>query len=302
MHTNNWWLSLTLSGLESGGSVRVLHRSAHTGSSGGSRIDRRGSHGRCHQRHLSGCLGSGSSLLLCEEDGGIDLFLWLEDRNDIVERDLGTDLSVGVVREHDLDSDTNDTLTHQDVTNSNIRVDLSGVSGLDHVSVSELHGLCTLSAKLSGNDDLTSLGGRLHHETDHTVASTTNGKTSEQLELERFGLGLSAKSTVVHTFGVQFHSTIGKLETLLDDRGQLTDALSFLSEDVLCACGADDDLGPVGRGADLHSGKAIFGELTGQQLVQLGVEHSIGNELALGTKAAAAGGGHGRIGNKRKNG
>ena len=43
--------------------------------------------------------------------------------------------------------------------------------------------------------------------------------------------------------------------------------------------GHDDDLGPGGCDPDLDAGVAILGQLAGQELVQLGLEHAIGDEL-----------------------
>ena len=52
-----------------------------------------------------------------------------------------------------------------------------------------------------------------------------------------------------------------------------------LTEHVLCAGGADDDLRAQRRHTDLHAAVAVLGQLPGQQLIQLGVEHTVGYEL-----------------------
>lgn len=270
--------------LESGGDVRVFH-GWHA-----CLVD--GCHGGgCHEWHLSGggCLcGRGGLLLLGQECGRVNLFLGFQNGDNVIEWDLGSDLSLGVVGEHDLDLDSDDTLAHENVTDRHIGVDLSGVSRLDHVSVTEFHGLGTLSTELSGDNNLASLGGRFHDESDHTVAGTADGESSEEFEFERFGLGLGAQSTVLDTLGVQLDGTVGKVETLLDDRRQLTDALPLFTQHVLGAGSPDNDFRAVGGGTDLHSGVPILGQLTSQQLVQFGVKDSIGNELALGRQTATA--------------
>ena len=61
-----------------------------------------------------------------------------------------------------------------------------------------------------------------------------------------------------------------------------------LTEHVLGAGGADDDLGPHGGDADLDAGVAVLSELTHEELVELGVEDAIGHELQTATAAAAA--------------
>jgi len=167
------------------------------------------------------------------------------------------------------------------VTDGHVGVDLSGVTGLDHVTIYELHSLGTLSPELSGDNDLATLGGGFHDESDDTVARTTDGESSQQLELEGFGLGLGAETTVLDALGVQLHGAIGESESLLDDTGQFTDAASVFSEDVLGAGRSDDDFRAVGGGADLDTGVTVFGKLGDEQFIEFGVEHSVGNKLAL---------------------
>ena len=47
---------------------------------------------------------------------------------------------------------------------------------------------------------------------------------------------------MLYLFGVQFKRVFGELETLLNERGQLTDTASLLAENFLGVGGADDDL------------------------------------------------------------
>ena len=49
---------------------------------------------------------------------------------------------------------------------------LSGLTGVDHETVGELHGLGTGSTELARDDNLATLGTRLHDETEDTIAST----------------------------------------------------------------------------------------------------------------------------------
>ena len=44
--------------------------------------------------------------------------------------------------------------------------------------------------------------------------------------------------------------------------------------------GADDDVGDGGRNADLDAGVTLLGQLALEELVQLGVEDAIGDELS----------------------
>lgn len=113
---------------------------------------------------------------------------------------------------------------------------------VDHESVCELHGLGTSSTELSGYNDLTTLSTRLHNETEDTIASTTDGKTTEKLVAEGLALSNSRKTTVLNLFGVEFQGVFGELETLLDKSGEFTDATTLLTKNFLGVGSTDDNL------------------------------------------------------------
>ena len=119
------------------------------------------------------------------------------------------------------------------------------LTGVDHETVRELHRLGTRGTELARDDNLATLGAGLHNETEDTIASTTDGKTTEKLVAEGLALSNSRKTTVLNLFGVEFQGVFGELETLLDERGKLTDAATLLTEDLLGVGGADDDLYPA---------------------------------------------------------
>ena len=231
-------------------------------------------------------------LLGGEHVSGADLLLGFQNRYNIIKWDLGSHNALGVLWQKDLDFDSNDTLTHEDVTNGLVCVDLSGVTGLDHVSVSKFHGLGTLSAKLSSHNNFASLGLGLHDESHYTVTGTANGQSSKELELEGLGLGLGTESPVVHALGVQFHSSIGKVEALLNDRGEFANAAVVLTEDVLGVRGTDDEFGAVRGGADLDSGVSLGGQFGNQEFVQFSIKDTVGDELALGGDSFGSAVGH----------
>ena len=79
---------------------------------------------------------------------------------------------------------------------------------LDHVTITEFHGLGTLSTKLAGDYDFYTLRGGLHDEADDAVAGTTDGKTTEELELERFGLSLGAKTAILDALSIELDSCL----------------------------------------------------------------------------------------------
>ena len=68
-----------------------------------------------------------------------------------------TDLSSGVVGEHNLDFESDDTLSEHDVSDGGVDVLGDGVTGVDHESVGELHGLRSLASQFAGDDDFATL-------------------------------------------------------------------------------------------------------------------------------------------------
>ena len=173
-----------------------------------------------------------------------------------------THLSLGVVGLHDLDLDTKDTLTEENVTDGVVDKVAVGLTGVDHETVGELHRLCTGSTQLAGNNDLATLGARLHDEAEDTVASAAHGKTTEELVAERLGLGDGGKTTVLDLLSVELERVLGELETLLDQSLELADTTSLVTEDLLGVGGADDDLGTGVGDTDLTARVTLLGELT----------------------------------------
>ena len=69
------------------------------------------------------------------------------------------------------------------------------VSGVDHKSVSEFHGLGSLTSQLATDHHLATLGSGLHDEPQHTVAGSPHSQTSDQLVPERLSLSNGAETT-----------------------------------------------------------------------------------------------------------
>ena len=228
-----------------------------------------------------GSSSDGGNLLARLGNGGEDgdLLLGLHDGDHIGKRVLGTHLSSGVPGQHDLDLDTQNSLTEEDVTDGRVNKVLGGLTRVDHESINELHGLGTGTAELSGDNNLATLSTRLHDVTDNTVASTTDSDSVKELVLQGLALGDGRETTEVDLLGVKLDSVLGELETLLDQRGQLTDATTLDTKNLLGLGGTDDDLSAGGGDADLDTGVTLSSELALEELVQLGVENTIGDEL-----------------------
>jgi hypothetical protein len=214
------------------------------------------------------------------------LLLGLDNGDGVGESLLGAGLALGIRTAHDLDLDTEDTLAEENVTGSAVDEVLSGLTGVDHEAIGELHGLCASGTELARDDNLATLGAGLHDETEDTIAGTTNGKTVQELVAERLALSNGAETAVLDLGGVERDGVLGELEALLDERSELADAATLLAEDLLSVGGADDDIGDGGGDADLDAGVALLSELTLEELVELSVEDTVSDELlALGTVA-----------------
>jgi hypothetical protein len=108
------------------------------------------------------------------------------------------------------------------------------------LTYSELHGLGTGSTELSGNNNLATLSTGLHNETEDTVAGTANGKTVQELVAEGLALSDSGETAVLDLGGVEGNGVLGELETLLDEGGELANAATLLTENLLGVGGTDN--------------------------------------------------------------
>ena len=124
----------------------------------------------------------------------------------------------------------------------------------------------------------------------------TNSQTVKELELDRLTLSNGTETTVLDTFGIKFNGVLGELETLLDKSGQFANTTTLLTKNVLSVSGTDDDsiklkinfdyfiveilwhlLGTGRSDTDLNTSITIFSKFTSEELVQFGVENTIGD-------------------------
>ena len=112
-----------------------------------------------------------------------------ETGNDIGKGFGGSSLALRVPGLHDLDLDTENSLTEQDVSNGSVdeitnrlnhrhsvsprlsdhTVDVTNLSGVNHETIGELHRLCSGSSQLTRDNNLATLSSRLHDESQHSV-------------------------------------------------------------------------------------------------------------------------------------
>lgn len=119
--------------------------------------------------------------LVLRDDLNRLFFLWF-DNDDRVRQWLGeTSSSFWVVWSHDLNLQTQDTLLEKNVSDSVVDEISDRLTRVNHESIGELHSLGSGSSKLTRNNDLATLSARFHDESDNTVTSTTNSKTTKEL-------------------------------------------------------------------------------------------------------------------------
>jgi hypothetical protein len=87
------------------------------------------------------------------------------------------------------------------------------------------------------------------------------------------------ETAVLHLLGVELERVVGELESLLHERSELADAATLVTKNLLGVGGADDDLGAGVRNADLATRVSLLGELTSEELVELGGEDTVSDKL-----------------------
>lgn len=96
-------------------------------------------------------------------------------------------------------------------------------------------------------------------------------------------MGDGGETTILDLCGVEGNAVLGELESLLDEGGEFADTASLLSENFLGVGCADDDVGDGWGNTDFDTRVSLLSQLTLEELVQFGVENTIGDELsALG--------------------
>jgi len=197
---------------------------------------------------------------------------------------VSTDADLGTL--HDLDFKTKDTLTELDVTDGNIDEVLLGLTSGDLVTSVVLLGLCALTTDLTGDHNFATGGTTTSHDGSHdVVGGHTDGGTVKQLVLEgldvggggeflKVGEGLDGELDLV--------VLIVEVVSLLDKGLDLLNLTGGLVEEVLALGGLNTDLGGHVGGTDLNSGVTFETEGTGEELVKLGLEDSVSDELLLG--------------------
>jgi hypothetical protein len=109
----------------------------------------------------------------------------------------------------------------------------------------------------------------------------SNCQPRQKLVAQTLTLSNSTQSPLLHPLGIQLDRPITELESLLHKSRQFPDSTALFAKDFLRVGCADDDFG-AGRGdTDFAAAVALFGEFTGEELVELGEEDAVRDELPL---------------------
>ena len=235
-----------------------------------------------------GSLVLGSGLGLVGDDVGDDVGILLLGLVDLDE--IGHDLLGGSVTDfdtlHDLDLKTKDTLTELDVTDGLVNEIVLGLTSGDLVTLGVLLGLCALSTDLSGDHDLATGGTTSAHDSaEDVVGGKTDGGAGEELELKGLNVGGSGQVLVVGEGldgELDLVVLVVEVVSLLDEGLDLLNLTLGLVEEDGAVSGTDADLGGHAGGTDLNTGVTLDSKGSGEELVELSLEHSVGNELFLG--------------------
>lgn len=177
--------------------------------------------------------------------------LGVENCDNVWEVVLGAGAAGWVGGEHNLDADTDDTLTEENVAGGLVNEFDARITGVNHKTIDKFHGLCALAAELTRDNDFTATGTRLHDKAKNTVAGLADWDFSEELELEGLALGDSAEAAVLDALSKELNGVIGKTKAFLNKGSELLNAASTLSKDALGAGCAYNQLGALRSNADL---------------------------------------------------
>lgn len=161
-----------------------------------------------------------------------------------------------------------------------------GLTGGDLVTSAVLLGLGALATDLTGNVDFATGGtATAHNSADNVVGGVTDGDTVQKLVLEGLNVGGSGEALGVgERLDGELDAVVLVVEAvaLFDEGLEFLDLLEGFVEEFLVAGSEHADLSLHVGGTDLNATVAFHGEGLHEELVELSLENTIGNELALG--------------------
>ena len=187
---------------------------------------------------------------------------------------------------HNLDLKSDNSLTELNRSGGRVDEIVFWLTSGDLITLSVFLGLGTLSSDLTGDDNLaTDSISASHDVTKDVVGSETDWGSAKELVFEGLNICSGAERSLEWKW---FHRelklviSIVEVVSLLDQRLDLLDLTGLLGDEVLSLGGAHADLSVDGGSADLNASVALHTESLLEELVQLSLEHTVGNELLLG--------------------
>jgi len=236
-------------------------------------------------------LGSGGGLFLLLHVGDnlglgvVVLFLGLGDLDEIG-HDLLDSVSSQLGGSHDLDLETEDTLTELNRADSHVDEVTLGLTSGDLVTLGVFLGLGTLTTDLTGDHDFATDGVTAAHDSaEDVVSSHTDGGSGEELVLEGLDVGGGAERLLVgEWFDGKINLVVSVVEvvSLLDEGLDLLDLADGVLEEILALGGTDTDFSVGAGGTNFDTGVSLNTKSLLEELVELSLEDTIGNESLLG--------------------
>jgi len=237
---------------------------------------------------LSRCFLCWGLLLLGGLDSGLGvivLILGLVDLN-VIGHDLLFVSNLNLSALHDLYLKTKNTLTELNGTDCRVDEIVLGLTSGDLITLSIFLGLGSLTTNLTSNNDLATDGLTTSHDgTEDVISSHTDGSSIKKLELKGLDIGGGTKVLVIRDWfdsKIDLVVLIIEVVSLLDERLDLLDLTGGLFEELLLLGGTNTDFSVDAGSTDLNTGITLHAKSLLEELVELSLENTIGNELLLG--------------------
>jgi len=181
------------------------------------------------------------------------IVLGVSDFDNIGERVSDTEFTGGIMRQHDSDLNTHNTLLETNVSNGGIDVVNSGLTRVNHISGLVFHGLGSLLSQFTRDDDFTTSSTFLKDVSHDGGGSHSDRDTLQELELHEFSLSGGAHSLLGNAGDLEFNGVLFISESLLDQRGEFSDSKTILSKNFRDLGGLDYDFSLDGSNSDFDT-------------------------------------------------
>lgn len=191
-------------------------------------------------------------------------------------------LSSDIVRQHNLDLESETSLREDDVLDGLVDVVVLGLTGRDQVPSFVLLDFGSLLSEFSGDDYLASLDlFDLHDVLDDEHSGGSDGGLLHDFGLEKFALSIGGQGLVDDDVELEDNVSSGELVSLGHELFVLVGLLTLCADGRLSVDDLNDD-GKILRGLfDDQSGVTGSDQSSGEELVDFGLEDSVGDKSSL---------------------